>query len=97
MARFSGLSALMLNCSLVHEASQSHTRRLLARVGGVMRTEGVAVELIHLLEHRMAEVSRNDERCEDKPVDKMRHQDGGSVAPEQLNSASLVKARLDFR
>ncbi len=53
MARFSGLSAVLLNCSLVHEASQSHTRRLLARVGGILRTEGVDVELIHLLEHRI--------------------------------------------
>ena len=53
MPQFSGLSALMLNCSLVHEASESHTRRLLARVGGVMRAEGVDVELIHLLDHRI--------------------------------------------
>jgi len=53
MARFTGLSAILLNCSLEHEAAQSHTRRLLARVGGVMAAEGVDVELIHLLEHRI--------------------------------------------
>ena len=53
MARFSGLSAVLLNCSLVHEARKSHTRRLLARVGGVMRAEGVSVDMIHMLEHRI--------------------------------------------
>ena len=53
MSRFSGLSAVLLNCSLVHEARASHTRHLLNRVRGVMETEGVDVELIHMLEHRI--------------------------------------------
>ena len=53
MAQFSGLSAVLLNCSLVHDATASHTRRLLARVGGIMRTEGVDVELIHMLDHQV--------------------------------------------
>ncbi|MDW3213340.1 MAG: NAD(P)H-dependent oxidoreductase [Ilumatobacteraceae bacterium] len=53
MARFTGLSAVFLNCSLVHDARASHTRRLLARVGGIMRTEGVDVELIHMLDHQV--------------------------------------------
>jgi len=53
MARFSSLSAVLLNCSLAHEARKSHTRRLLARVGGVMSAEGVAVELIHMLDHEV--------------------------------------------
>jgi multimeric flavodoxin WrbA len=51
--RFSGLSAVLLNCSLVRDPAASHTRRLLARVAGVMETEGVDVELIHMLEHRV--------------------------------------------
>jgi multimeric flavodoxin WrbA len=53
MANFDGLSAILLNCSLVHDGSQSHTRRLLSRVGGIMRTEGVDVELIHMLDHQV--------------------------------------------
>ncbi len=53
MPRFEGLSAVLLNCSLVHDAKASHTRRLLARVAGVMDAEGVEVELIHLLDHRV--------------------------------------------
>lgn len=53
MARFSGLSAVLLNCSLVHQAKNSHTRLLLNRVKGIMTTEGVDVELIHMLEHRI--------------------------------------------
>ncbi len=53
MPQFPHLRGVLLNCSLAHEAQKSHTRRLLARVGGVMRAEGVAVELIHMLEHRV--------------------------------------------
>ena len=53
MPRFSGLSAILLNCSLVHDAAKSHTRRLLSRVAGVMDAEGVDVELIHMLDHRV--------------------------------------------
>lgn len=53
MAQFSGLSAVLLNCSLAHEAKDSHTRLLLNRVKGIMSTEGIDVELIHLLEHRI--------------------------------------------
>ena len=53
MARFPDLSAILLNCSLVRDPAKSHTRRLLARVGGVMRAEGVDVELIHMLEHQI--------------------------------------------
>ena len=53
MPQFSDLSAVLLNCSLVHDPSKSHTRRLLSRVAGVMDAEGVAVELIHMLDHRV--------------------------------------------
>lgn len=53
MTSFSGLRAVLLNCSLVHDPAQSHTRKLLARVGGVMAAEGVDVEAIHMLEHRI--------------------------------------------
>lgn len=44
---------MLLNCSLVHDASKSHTRLLLERVRGIMDTEGVDVELIHMLDHRV--------------------------------------------
>ena len=53
MPQFAGLSAILLNCSLGHDAKKSHTRRLLARVAGIMQTEGVAVELIHVLDHQV--------------------------------------------
>ena len=53
MAQFTGLSALLLNCSLGHDSSRSHTRRLLSRVAGVMAGEGVEVELIHMLDHQV--------------------------------------------
>ncbi|MEJ7801592.1 MAG: NAD(P)H-dependent oxidoreductase [Ilumatobacter sp.] len=53
MPQFTDLSAVLLNCSLSHEGDRSHTRRLLARVGGVMRAEGVDVDLIHMLDHQI--------------------------------------------
>jgi multimeric flavodoxin WrbA len=53
MTTFADLSAVLLNCSLSPDASESHTRRLLSRVGGVMRTEGVEVDLIHMRDHRV--------------------------------------------
>ena len=53
MSHFDGLSAALLNCSIVHEPSKSHTRRLLSRVAGIMDAEGVDVELIHMLDHRI--------------------------------------------
>lgn len=53
MSQFEGLSAVLLNCSLVRDPAKSHTGRLLSRVAGVMATESVAVELIHMLEHRI--------------------------------------------
>ena len=53
MSQFTGLSAVLLNCSLTRDGSKSHTRRLLARVCGVMKTEGVDVEMIHMLDHQV--------------------------------------------
>ncbi len=54
MSDFSGLSALLLNCSLKTSAKESHTRRLLARVAGVMEAEGVPAEILHVLDHHVA-------------------------------------------
>lgn len=54
MADFSDLTAVLVNCSLVRDPQQSHTRRLLSRVAGVMASEGVGVELVHALEHQIA-------------------------------------------
>ena len=53
MPRFTGLSALLLNCSLGHDANTSHTRKLLARVDGIMRHEGVDTEILHVLDHQV--------------------------------------------
>lgn len=50
---FSDLSALFLNCSLKRDASESHTMRLMRRAAGIMEAEGVAVEVEHLLDHRV--------------------------------------------
>jgi multimeric flavodoxin WrbA len=51
---FSDLKALFLNCSIKYDSTQSHTRRLLARSAGIMDSQGVDVELLHLLDHEIA-------------------------------------------
>ena len=51
---FSNLAALFINCSLKQSAADSHTLRLLQRAAGVMRAEGVAVEIVHALDHDIA-------------------------------------------
>ena len=49
-----GLRAALINCSLKDDPGQSHTDRLLDRVGGIMEAEGVVVDRIHALEHHIA-------------------------------------------
>ena len=46
---FGGLRALFINCSIKHDPSQSHTRRLINRAAGVMRDRGVDVEIVYAL------------------------------------------------
>src|SRR5580698_4043060 len=52
--KHSDLKALFLNCSIKKDKSQSHTQRLLNRVTGVMQHEGVHVEQLYLLDHKVA-------------------------------------------
>src|SRR5687768_6888496 len=51
---FNDLKALFLNCSIKYDGSESHTRRLLARSAGIMDSQGVDVEILHVLEHDIA-------------------------------------------
>lgn len=51
---FGDLKALMLNCSIKYDSAQSHTRKLLARSAGIMASQGVDVELLHVLDHEIA-------------------------------------------
>ena len=46
-------SALFLNCSLSYDRSTSHTLRLIERSAGIMRSEGLAVSIVHALEHHI--------------------------------------------
>jgi multimeric flavodoxin WrbA len=48
---FTDLGAVFVNCSLKRDAASSHTLRLINRAAGIMRAEGVAVEIIHALDH----------------------------------------------
>jgi multimeric flavodoxin WrbA len=51
---FSDLKAVFINCSIKKDKTQSHTQRLMNRVAGVMEHEGVSVEQIYLLDHKVA-------------------------------------------
>ena len=51
---FSGLKALFINTSIVKDSKDSHTLRLINRAAGVMKAEGVDVEVLHALDHNIA-------------------------------------------
>ncbi|MEL6891616.1 MAG: NAD(P)H-dependent oxidoreductase [Actinomycetota bacterium] len=87
MASFDGLSALLLNCSLQKRSADSHTRRLLSRVAGVMDAEGVDVELVHMLDHRIGFGMLKDTTDRgDAPGDE---QDDWPMLQEKIMSADI--------
>jgi multimeric flavodoxin WrbA len=51
---FNDLKALFLNCSIKKDKAESHTQRLIDRSAGIMVHEGVSVEQIYVLEHKVA-------------------------------------------
>ena len=51
---FTGLKAVLLNCSLKKDPEQSHTRALLSVVGEIMRRNGVEVHDVHAASHEIA-------------------------------------------
>jgi len=48
------ISALFINCSIKANKQESHTQKLIDKVAGIMETEGVAVEQIYALDHKIA-------------------------------------------
>jgi len=52
--KFGGLKALFINCTIKKDAGSSHTLRLMNRAAGIMREEGVKVEIIHALDYQIA-------------------------------------------
>ncbi|HUB93903.1 MAG TPA: flavodoxin family protein [Verrucomicrobiae bacterium] len=51
---FKGLRALFINCSIKKDSSQSHTQLLINKAVNVMSKEGVTVEQIYALDHKIA-------------------------------------------
>lgn len=51
---FSGLKALFINCSIKKDKSKSHTQLLIDKAVNIMTAEGVQVEQIYALEHKIA-------------------------------------------
>ena len=53
-AKYDDLKALLINCSIKKDKSQSHTQRLLNRAAGVLESQGVQVEQIYALDYQIA-------------------------------------------
>ena len=53
MSDFSGLQALYINTTLKKQPSASHTKLLMNASAGIMEKQGVTVEHLHLLSHRV--------------------------------------------
>tara|TARA_R110002096_G_scaffold171490_2_gene344372 strand:+ start:8474 stop:9280 length:807 start_codon:yes stop_codon:yes gene_type:complete len=53
-SKHNDLKAVFINCTIKKTASGSHTQKLMNRAAGVMRAEGVNVEMIHALDHKIA-------------------------------------------
>ncbi len=53
-SNFTDLKALLLNCSIKKNKTQSHTQRLLNRVSGIMQKEGVNVTQEYILDYDIA-------------------------------------------
>ena len=51
---FTDLKAIFLNCSIKKDKTQSHTQRLLNRVAGIMKVEGVKVTQEYILDYNIA-------------------------------------------
>ncbi|MEX0946021.1 MAG: NAD(P)H-dependent oxidoreductase, partial [Acidimicrobiia bacterium] len=67
---FSDLKAIYLNCTIKYDPASSHTRRLLARSAGILDSQGVSVDFVHLLEHEIAFGMVKDARADSgRPAD----------------------------
>ena len=95
---FSELSAVFLNCSLERDAAESHTMRLVRRAAGIMTDEGVAVDVVHVRDHRIpfgmaTDMSDHGEPVDDWP-DLQRRLDGADIvvlgSPIWLGTKSSV-------
>ncbi|HEX3899466.1 MAG TPA: NAD(P)H-dependent oxidoreductase [Mycobacteriales bacterium] len=53
-SQFAELSALFVNCSIKRDKSGSHTQRLMDKAAAIMVSEGVAVDHVYALDHKIA-------------------------------------------
>lgn len=51
---FSGLKTLFINCSIKKDKSKSHTQLLIDKAAKIMSAEGVSVDQVYVLEHKVA-------------------------------------------
>ena len=52
--KFTDLKALFINCSIKKDKKGSHTQHLIDKVISIMEHEGVAVDQIYALDHKIA-------------------------------------------
>lgn len=52
--KYDDLKALFINCTIKKNSKDSHTLKLMNRAAGIMRTEGVNVEIINALDYQIA-------------------------------------------
>jgi multimeric flavodoxin WrbA len=68
-ARFTGQTALFINCSIRREKSASHTQLLMDKAAAIMVGEGVAVEQVYARDHTIAFGMIKDGAAEGVPDD----------------------------
>lgn len=51
---FTGLRALIINCSIKKDKTKSHTQNLIDKVAGIMQHEGILVDQVYALDYTIA-------------------------------------------
>ncbi len=83
--KYSELTALFINCSIKKDAAKSHTQRLLNRVAGIMRQEGIFVEQLYALDHTIAFGMIKDGDVEDP-----QQKDDWPVIQQKIDRADIL-------
>ena len=83
--QFSGLKALFINCSIKSDSSDSHTLCLINRAAGIMREQGVDVEILHALDHTIAFGMETDLSSDPK-----QHGDDWPKIQEKIMAADIL-------
>ena len=84
-AKYDDLKALFINCSIKSDSENSHTLRLINRAAGIMRENGVDVNILHVLDHTIAFGMEQD-----LSDDKKQHGDDWPKIQKQIMDADIL-------